>query len=112
MRVSIEDLIVGNTYYIIEECYFLDIQIKNASKKYFYGIFIRKYLSRHHSYLVFNVDGYQYLLHVNSQIYSLVLDNKLLQDIKFYNKNIPKLTDLCKMKLTTSDIEYVKKCLM
>jgi len=112
MCVYIDDLIPGNKYYIIEEWGLLCNKLIN--KKHFTGIYIRKYYLRYYNYAVFQVIGVlNYLIHINSynKFYLLALDNKLLQDINLYNKNIPKLTDLCKMRLTTSEIKCVKNVL-
>ena len=108
MRVYIDDLIIDNKYYIIEEWDYFCCKILNKNE--FYGTFVSKYSLGSYSYTIFQVEKFNYLIHINSynKFYLNILDYKLLRDITYYKKNIPNLKNLCKLLLTTNEIKYIK----
>ena len=65
MRVYIDNLVIGNTYRIIEEW---DYLCKPISKNEFYGIFINKAYFKHNSHAIMEIKNCNmtYHFHINS----------------------------------------------
>jgi hypothetical protein len=109
MRVYIDNLVIGNTYHIIEEW---DYLCKPISKNKFYGIFINKAYFKHNSHAIMEIKkcDMKYQFHINSynQFHSNTLDVNLLNDINFYYKNIYTLKNLCIFQLNTIETKYYK----
>lgn len=110
MRVYIDNLVIGNTYRIIEEWNYL---CKPISKNEFYGIFINKAYFKHNSHAIMEIKNCNmtYHFHINSynQFYSNTIDVNLLNNINFYYKNISTLKNLCILQLNSIESKYYRK---
>ena len=110
MRVYIDNLVIGNTYHIIEKW---DYLCKPINKKEFYGIFINKAYFKNNSHAIMEIKNcnMKYQFHINSynQFHSNTIDINLLNEINFYYKNIYSLKNLCILQLNTIETKFYKK---
>ena len=104
MRVYIDNLVIGNTYRIIEEW---DYLCKPISKNEFNGIFINKAYFKHNSHAIMEIKNgnMTYQFHINS--YNQFHSNTI--DINFYYKNISTLKNLCILQLNSIESKYYRQ---
>ena len=108
-KVYIDDIIKGGAKKLYKIVHKYDKNCEPIQNENFYGRFIKHMYKKHTTELTF-IDGkFERIVIGHNDFYSAELSESIKESITNRPNHIPSLQDLAKMKLSSNDIEKLRK---